>query len=145
MADKWNKKRGDWEFKYRNFDLVVGSKDFLANDVIFPWETNPHKVHPFLVHSEGFGAMVVWASNLQDALDELVDQGMLDKFLVEEKDLADYGPEEEGIARLGNAGEPFDIQLLDAIELSAEDFPVRLAVELADARAQGFKNLYEER
>jgi hypothetical protein len=78
---------------------------------------NPYKVRPFLLHDHGFVVAVVFASNLQEALDIAVDENKLDGFAVSEKELTDYGPEEEGITRLGNAGEPFDIESLEVIEL----------------------------
>ena len=85
-------------------------------------EHNPHNVRPFLLHDHGFALAVVFAPCLQDALDEAADAGRLDRFQVREEDLPDYGPEEEGIARLGNAGEPFDIEGLDFLELPNPPF-----------------------
>ena len=85
-------------------------------------EHNPHKVRPFLIHDHGFTVAVVFAGSLQDALDEAVDAGKLDSFQVSDDDLADYGPNEEGITRLGNASESFDIQALDAVELPNPPF-----------------------
>ena len=42
--------------------------------------------------------------------------------LASDDDLADYGPDKEGISRLGNASESFDIQALDAVELPNPPF-----------------------
>ena len=91
---------------------VVNPSDFIAKG-----DFNPHNVRPFLIHDGGFVVAVVFADSLQDALDAAVDAGKLDGFQVSEENLAEYGPEEEGITRLGNASEPFDIQTLDAVEL----------------------------
>jgi hypothetical protein len=91
---------------------VVNPDDFIPSG-----SSNPHRVRPFLIHDHGFTLAVVFACCLQDALDIAVDEGKLDGFQVSEAELSDYGPEEEGIARLGNAGEPFDIEALDALEL----------------------------
>ncbi len=91
---------------------IVNPDDFIPTGAY-----NPHKVRPFLIHDTGFVIAVVFADNLQDALDVAVDAGKLDGLQVSENDLADYGPDEEGITRLGNAGEAFDIQALDAVEL----------------------------
>ena len=64
----------------------------------------------------------MFADCLQDALDIAVDAGKLDSFKVSEDDLADYGPDEDGISRLGNAGEPFDIEALGVEELPTPPF-----------------------
>lgn len=99
------------QIKFTDADVV--NKD----EFIPAGEHNPHNIRPFLLHDHGFVICIIFASTLQDALDAAVDAGKLDSFQVSEDDLADYGPDEEGIARLGNASEPFDIQALDAIEL----------------------------
>jgi hypothetical protein len=97
--------------------IMFTDADVVNKDEYIPaGEYNPHNVRPFLLHDHGFTVAVVFAGSLQDALDEAVDAGKLDSFQVSEGDLADYGPDEEGIARLGNASEPFDIQALDAVE-----------------------------
>lgn len=80
-------------------------------------EFNPHNVRPWLLHDHGFAVAVVFASCLQGALDEAVDHDKLDRYLIAEEDLGDYGPEGEGIAYLGNASEPFDIETLGVIEM----------------------------
>jgi hypothetical protein len=111
-------------------DDVVNKDDFIPKG-----EYNPHKVHPFVIHDHGFVVCVVFASHLQDALDIAVDNHKLDDFLIEEEwntpgtkglPAADYptlGTEnEEGIARLGNASEPFDIEALDVVELDNPPF-----------------------
>ncbi len=99
------------QIKFTDAD-VVNADEFIPAGAF-----NPHHVRPFLLHDHGYAICIVFASTLQDALDIAVDAGKLDSFQVSEGDLADYGPDEEGIARLGNASEPFDVQALDAIEL----------------------------
>jgi len=101
---------------------------FSDNDVVNPsdyipaGEYNPHKVRPWLLHDHGFVVAVVFADCLQDALDAAVDAGRLDQFKITEDDLADYGENEDGISRLGNAGEPFDIEALGVEELPNPPF-----------------------
>ena len=102
--------------KFTDADVV--NKD----DFIPVGEYNPHNVRPFLLHDHGFVLAVIFASSLQDALDTAVDEGKLDGCQVSEDDLADYGPDEDGIARLGNASEPFDIEALDVVELPNPSF-----------------------
>lgn len=96
---------------------VVNPGDFIpAGDY------NPHKVRPWLLHDHGFTLAVVFADCLQDALDIAADAGKLDRFQVDESEMADYGPDEDGLAHLGNAGEPFDIEALGALELPNPPF-----------------------
>lgn len=89
------------------------------DDYIPAGEYNPHNVRPWLLHDHGFVIAVVFAENLQDALDEAVDENKLDAFMIEEKDYADYGvgTDKPTCVFLGNYDEPFDIDCLDAIEL----------------------------
>lgn len=109
-------------------DAVHQNIKFAHSDVVNPddfipaGEYNPHNVRPFLLHDHGFVVAVVFASCLQDALDEAADAGKLDRYDVGEEDHADYGPEEEGITRLGNASEPFDIDTLGVLELPVPPF-----------------------
>lgn len=100
---------------------------------------NPYNHHPFILHDAGFVVCVVFASNLQDALDEAVDQNKLDRFQVTETELKDYitgqdaegFDEYDGITHLGNASEPFDIESLGIVEMSVTEFFEQLdAVEL---------------
>lgn len=99
------------EIKFTDADVVD------LGDWIAAGEYNPHGVRPWLLHDHGFVLCVVFASNLQDALDKAVDEDKLDRFLIAEKDLDDYGPEGDGIAYLGNASEPFNIESLGVEEL----------------------------
>jgi hypothetical protein len=107
---------------------VFNEIKFSDNDVVNPdayipaGEYNPHNVRPFLIHNAGFVIAVVFADCLGDAFDIAVDENKLDGFQVSQEDLADYGPDEEGISHLGNAGEPFDLGTLDAVELPNPPF-----------------------
>jgi hypothetical protein len=104
------------QIKFTDTD-VVNKADFIPAG-----EYNPHNVRPFLLCDHGFVVVLVFADCLQDALDIAVDEGKLDGFQIDEDDLGDYGPDEEGITRLGNASEPFDIGTLDALELPNPPF-----------------------
>mgnify|MGYP000290361475 CR=1 FL=1 len=102
------------EVKFTDADVVN------LDDWIPDGEYNPHKVRPFLLHDHGFVVCVVFASNLQDALDAAVDADKMDRFLIAEADYGDYDIEGNADGRvtfLGNASEPFDIESLDYIEL----------------------------
>jgi hypothetical protein len=104
------------QIKFSDSDVVN------PDDYVPASEHNPNSVRPFLIHDAGFVVAVVFASCLSDAFDIAVDEGKLDGFQVSQEDLADYGPDEEGISHLGNAGEPFDLGTLDAVELPNPPF-----------------------
>lgn len=104
--------------KVNGYDFKITDEDFIEGDGFIPkGEFNPHNVRPWMLHDSGFILCIVFAGNAQDAIDYAVDADKLDRYLVSEADLTDYGDEEEGITRLGNAGEPFDIESLGIIEL----------------------------
>ena len=99
-----------------------------CNDITLPGEYNPHNVRLWVVGNE-YGALgAVWAGSEQDALDELVDQGLGDGLLIDEADA------DEETARLGNAGEPacLDYAWLRVVDLSPARW--RLLVALAECR-----------
>lgn len=109
------------QVKFR--EIYFTDADVVNRDDFIPaGDSNPHKVRPWLIHDAGFTVAIVFASCEQDALDEAADAGKLDGFQVTESDMADYGPDCDGLAFLGNAGEPFDIQTLDMIELPNPPF-----------------------
>lgn len=94
------------------FCELEGEK-ILLNDVMLPASIdasasyNPHNVRLFVIGHE-FGAIcAVWASNAQDAFDNAVDANMLDCLMCEDQNPNEE--DEEDLARLGNAGELFDL------------------------------------
>jgi hypothetical protein len=100
--------------------IKFSDSDIVDLDAWIPHgEFNPHNVRPFLFHDHGFTVAVVFASNMQEALDAAVDGDKLDRFLIPKEDYADYGVETDSpsCAFLGNAGEAFDIEALEALEL----------------------------
>lgn len=113
------------EIQFSDAD-IVNIDDFVPSE-----EFNSHNVHPILIHDAGFVVLgVVFAAHLQDALDIMVDNHKLDSFLIQEAsntpgttgiNASDYPTlgteEEEGITRLGNASEPFDIETLGALDM----------------------------
>lgn len=124
---------------YRNLDFQFSDSDIVnPDDFIAQGEYNPHNVHPFLLHDSGFPVAVVFADCLQDALDIACDENKLDRYLIPEPSntpgsnensplCADDYPtlgtqNEEGITRLGNASEPFDIDTLGVVELRNPPF-----------------------
>lgn len=111
---------GHFEYKFDTESDIVNGDSMIPHG-----EFNPHNVHPFILHDAGFVLGVVFAESLQDALDEAVDNDVLDRFQVTARELGKYetgrdsegNPEYEGISYLGNASEPFDIEGLDVVEV----------------------------
>jgi hypothetical protein len=124
------KHMGIYDLSFTDAD-VVEPREFIPAG-----EFNPHNSRPWYVHNAGFCLGVTFASCESDALDILADNGKLDTFKVEEADMADYGDEEEGITRLGNAGEPFDIESVDIFALPAPAFSFAAMFMAAQAEAE---------
>jgi len=115
------------QVRCRNFEL-----SFTDADVCNP-DNYDYADKLWLLHDHGSTVCVVLEDTLQDALDTAVDEGKLNGYLIPSPqsadddnaasplDPADYptlGTEdEEGITRLGNASEPFDIESLGYVEL----------------------------
>jgi hypothetical protein len=101
----------DWRY---SDSQVVNPDDFIPTGGF-----NPHNVRPWAIHNE-FGLLaIVYASCVQDALDEMVDANKLDSCLVSPADYAEAetnGTADE-YARLGNASEPFDLTYIGCLEL----------------------------
>lgn len=116
-----------------NFTIQFSDFDVVDIDDFEPGEDGRDPVRPWLFHDHGFAVAVVFADCLQDALDKAVDGGKMNRYLIpsacsSEVDCqeavlseSDYPQlnteEEEGITRLGNAGEPHDIETLGYVEL----------------------------
>ncbi len=81
-----------------------------ASNVTLPWDFNPHNTRLFVIGHE-FGAVcAVWADHEQDALDQMIDLGFGDCFLVSPEDQARAtDAEREEWTGLGNASEPCDL------------------------------------
>lgn len=102
---------------------------------ILPGEYNPHNVRLWVVGNE-FGAMgAVWA-NESDALDELVDADLGGGILIDEADAEEDSP------RLGNAGEPanLDYAWVQPVRLDW-NLDGRLLAAFAEVRASGGDSL----
>lgn len=130
MAKATFRHMGLYDLEFTDADVVQ------ASDYIPKGEYNPHNVRPWYVHNAGYCLGVAFASCEHDALDILADEGKLNGFLVEEADMADYGEEEEGITRCGNASEPFDLQTVDMFALPHVPFSFAALFMAAQADAQ---------
>lgn len=107
----------------------------LANNVIFPHDFNPHNVKLWVIGNEYGSLCAVWADCEQDALDIAVDAGLLDGLAIDEKDAT------EETARLGNAGEPFDLDYawIQVAPIDKQDIKIQL--KFAEARGAQEDNL----
>ena len=101
-----------------NFEFSFTDEDVIDKDSVdcFEGSYNPHSTRLWLLHDAGYTLCVVQADCLQDAIDNAVDAGKLERYLVSESEMGDYD-NEVGLAFLGNAGEPHDIESLGYVEL----------------------------
>lgn len=116
--------------------VELDAEHILTNDVILPGENHCYNMRLWCIGNEHGALGAVWATNEQDALDELCDAGLAAGLAIEEEDA------DEETARLGNAGEPHDLThaWMAVVELEPErDF--RLCVHLAEARGACAENL----
>ena len=110
-------------------EIECKDEEFKLNDVILPWEYNPHNVRPWVVSSLYGVCGVVWASHEQDALDALCDEGLSNAFLVDE--------ETESTCGLGNASEPHDLTYCHiAVVRLDEKQDCRLIAMIAEKRGE---------
>ena len=109
--------------------IKLANNKILCNNIKFPWEYNPHKIRLFVIGNEYGPLGALWASNEQKALDELVDQGLGNALLIDEKDAAEETP------RLGNVSEPacLDYVWIAEVRLDAKE-DLKLLVTFAEAR-----------
>lgn len=144
-------------------EIEINTDVMLCNDIVFPGEYNPNKVGLWLVNvcvSNGGGpSFLAWGHD-HDILDVLVDNDMFDICLIEDKDLGDRVEHEqtcdgstanwdglpccnysENFARLGNAGEPFDIDNVSMEEINLDKQSVLLIRLFAEARGAQVKLL----
>lgn len=126
-------------------EVELKEEEILCNNVILPWEFNPHKVGLYVIGHE-FGAVgAVWSSHEQEALDELIDSGLGESFLVSEEDQSSASEDErEDWTHLGNAGEPCDLTnaWIQEVRLEpSQDF--QLLCAFAEARGACQDNLWK--
>ena len=117
----------------------------LTNDVCFPWEGHRSRPKLWLIGNE-FGAIAAfWAGCESDALDELCDQGLSAGLSAtdEPEDEEERDEWEERITRLGNAGEPHNLDYLWMATVNLEEATPELLCKLAEARGANVDNLSE--
>lgn len=123
-------------------EVELNPDRIMANNVVFPWESNPHKVRLFVVGNEFGPVAAAWADCVQDALDEAMDADLLNSFLVDDADKL-WTDELDDCTPLGNAGELCDLTnaWIQEVDLTPSETNVRLLVEFAEARGAGKETL----
>ena len=131
------------EIKLRNNTIELEDERILTNDVTFQNEYNPHNVQLWVIGNEYGALCAVWGDCEQDALDEAIDNDLLNSFLVDDEDIEPELEEDGFYAYLGNAGEHADLTncWMEAIELNKQK--IELIIKLAEARGANANNLYE--
>jgi len=108
--------------------VKVSDADFVNVDDFIPaGEYNPHNVRLWVLHDHGFVVACVFADCLQDAVDIAVDENKMDRYQVTEDEAGDYGGniyDSESLSYLGNAGEPFDIDTLQAFDVPSPEMSI---------------------
>jgi hypothetical protein len=128
-------------------EVEVDAEHIICNDVRFPWDFNPHNVRLWCIGNE-FGVLgCVWASSEQDAFDELCDNNLSAGLMVDEPESFESDEEreewEESICRLGNAGEPHDMDYASIQLVDIKACGIEFMCKLAEARGAGADNLYQ--
>jgi hypothetical protein len=131
-----------WLFPTRHGEARLTAKEILVNDVVFPWESNPHRVRPWIIFNE-YGAIgLVWASHEGDALDEAADQRLLESCRVDDGDFEEMSEsEQEDLSPLGNASEPFDLTNINLVSFDPNSFSKELVALFAASREGGYDDL----
>ena len=111
-----------YKVKSDKLELALSDEDIVNPDAIEYADHNGRKGNTlFILHDNGSVVCAAWAYELSEAIDEAADCGMLDRYLIDELDYANYGigTNAPGCSFLGDAGEPYDIRVLDHVELPA--------------------------
>jgi len=113
----------------------------LCNEVVLPWESR-HRIDLYVIGNEYGPLCALWARHEQDALDEMVDSDLGNSFLVDEDSFKAMSEEErDGLAYLGNASEPADLEHCWIHTVNLEDLEPRLLCMFAECRGAGAKSL----
>jgi hypothetical protein len=119
-------------------EIEIDRERVLANDIVLPWESYPRQHNLWLIGNEYGALCAVWADNEQEALDECVDKGLLDSFLIDTND-KEYDAQADTylgqeVTHLGNAGEPADLSYAWMKPVNLKQQSVELLCLFAEAR-----------
>ena len=118
-------------------EIELEDERILCNDIHLPHDAfNYHGVRLWVIGNEYGALCAVWASHEQEAFDVACDAGMLAGLSCDEED------EEEDVCRLGNAGEPHNLDnaWIQTVRLSGPD-DWALIARFAEARGEGKETL----
>jgi len=102
--------------------LTLAGDRILCNDVVTEEQgsENPHGVGLWLIHNANGLIAAVWASGIENALDEAADADLLQSCALSEAVAEEYGMKATG---LGNAGELFDLSNVGLYQVPWSDIP----------------------
>lgn len=112
----------DYKVKFDDLELTLSDADIVNPDGIEYADLNGRKGNSlFILHDKGDVVCAAWAYELSEAMDIASDSGMLDHYLIDELDYANYGigTNAPGCSFLGDAGEPYDIRSLSHAKLAS--------------------------
>lgn len=123
--------------------ISLDADRILCNDVIAAGESNPHKVGLWVIEGLYGPAAAVWESNEQDALDEAADADLMRAFHMDDDDVEDRTDEngDEEFARLGNEGDPYDLNDCHIRRIAWKDIPEETQEAFLLARDEGLETL----
>lgn len=123
-------------------EIELENESILTNDVVLPWENHPHGMRLWVIGNEYGAVCAVWANHEQDALDEMVDSDLGQAFLIDEKDYEVMSQDEQDeCARLGNAGEPCNLDYAWIQPVDLAKLPPETLCRFAEARGACVDNL----
>ena len=129
---------------YHN-EVLLEPEKILCNDVQLPGE--PHRGHTKLwVVFNAHGAMgAVWAGDVEEALDVLVDADLAQGILCDADTLTSMTEsEQEGLTPLGNNGQLADLTDVQVVEVKwnpSREKDLSLLLKFAEARGAGADTL----
>lgn len=107
-------------YQHQNLVFSFTDEDTVNLDDWIPsGEYNPHRIRPWLIHDHGFTLGVVFAENVERALEILAYSGKIDGHLLDSPTEADWEQYEkqERYVSIGGAGELFDLDSVEVVEL----------------------------
>ena len=109
----------------------------MCNDIVLPTDRYPGKTKLWVVFTSHGPVGAVWADNMEDALDQLIDSDLAGAIIVEDPAIND-----DHLEHLGYNGIPCD---LSDVVVEPVDFGnqrnFELLLKLAEARGAGHDNL----
>lgn len=127
-------------------EVELNPGEVLCNDIILPWERHYHGMSLWIIGNEFGTIAAVWASHEQDALDEACDRGLTGGLCAAEEPDQEEDPEtweqwDQSVTRLGNAGEPHNLDYCWMSRADLNKCSPELLCKFAEARGAGHDTL----